>query len=190
MPAELVPARRSRDSHHRGELPDTDQAPILLAVSDNGAPMTADATKAFMALCSIAPTHPPTRHPSRASSATSKQNGPTLRAISDPQTLNAELERARIDYNTLRLYAGIGYVTPNDEHQNKGDTIRQARRDGLRRADHARRAARQPPTPQIPTMRTETPTIRRAKSETRQEVEGRGWFWAGRSRVGVGTWSC
>ena len=32
-----------------GELPDPGQTPILLAVSDNGAPMTADATKAFMA---------------------------------------------------------------------------------------------------------------------------------------------
>lgn len=68
-----------------GELPDPDGLPILLAVSDNGAPMTADATRAFMALCSIAQhfgrpgVRPPTRLPSRASSATSRPTGRTWR---------------------------------------------------------------------------------------------------------------
>jgi transposase InsO family protein len=37
-----------------GELPAGDQIPILLAVSDNGPPMTAADTRSFMALCSIA----------------------------------------------------------------------------------------------------------------------------------------
>jgi hypothetical protein len=37
-----------------GELPVGDEIPILLAVSDNGPPMTAGDTRAFMALCSIA----------------------------------------------------------------------------------------------------------------------------------------
>ncbi len=45
--------------------------------------------------------------------------------------LAAELDRARTHYNEVRLHEGIGYVTPNDEHEGRGETIRQARRDGL-----------------------------------------------------------
>ncbi len=109
--------------------------------------MTADATKAFMALCSIAqhfgrPGTPTDQAPIESFFSHIKGEWPHLEAICDPQTLTAELERARIDYNTVRLHAGIGYVTPDDEHNGKGETIRQARRDGLRRADEARRAAR------------------------------------------------
>ncbi len=138
-----------------GELPGTDQTPILLAVSDNGAPMTADATRAFMALCSIAqhfgrPGTPTDQAPIESFFGHIKHQWPHLEAIRDPQILDAELERVRIDYNTVRLHAGIGYVTPDDEHQGKGETIRQARRDGLRRADQARRAARRTTNPPKP----------------------------------------
>ena len=38
-------------------------------------------------------------------------------------------------------HEGIGYVTPNDEHEGRGDKIRQARQVGLQAADTARRAA-------------------------------------------------
>jgi hypothetical protein len=41
------------DRLETGELPDSDEIPILLAVSDNGSPMQAGTTKAFMALRSI-----------------------------------------------------------------------------------------------------------------------------------------
>jgi hypothetical protein len=44
----------------------------------------------------------------------------------------------------VRLHAAIGYITPNDEHEGRGDAIRQARRDGLAQADQARRATRRP----------------------------------------------
>ena len=40
----------------------------------------------------------------------------------------AELDRVRRDYNAVRLHEGIGYVTPNDEHEGRGEAIRQARR--------------------------------------------------------------
>ena len=130
-----------------GELPDPDQIPILLAVSDNGAPMTADTTKAFMALCSIAqhfgrPNTPTDQAPIESFFGHIKHDWPHLEAITAPEILSAELERVRTEYNTVRLHAGIGYVTPDDEHQGKGETIRQARRRGLKRADQARRAAR------------------------------------------------
>jgi putative transposase len=37
----------------------------------------------------------------------------------------------RSHYNTVRLHAGIGYVTPDDEHSGCGAQIRKARRQGL-----------------------------------------------------------
>jgi hypothetical protein len=41
--------------------------------------------------------------------------------------LRAELAVVRERYNGVRLHAGIGYVTPNDEHQGRGPAIRKAR---------------------------------------------------------------
>ena len=137
----------SRTASTQAGSPTPTRSPILLAVSDNGAPMTADATKAFMALCSIAqhfgrPGVPTDQAPIESFFGHIKRDWPHLEAISDPEILNAELKRVRVEYNTVRLHAGIGYVTPADEHQHKGDSIRQARQHGLIRADQARRAAR------------------------------------------------
>ena len=120
-------------------------APILLAVSDNGPEMRSDETRAFMALVTIG------QHFGRPYTPTDqawietlwghiKAENPHLAAIDDPAVLSAELERIRTHYNTTRLHEAIGYVTPNDEHEGRGDKIRQARRDGLNAADHARRA--------------------------------------------------
>lgn len=50
----------------------------------------------------------------------------------------AALEQVRVEYNTVRLRAGIGYVTPHDEHQGKGEVIRRLRQEGLRAAQAAR----------------------------------------------------
>ena len=60
---------------------------------------------------------------------------PHLLAITDPSVLAAELERLRMHYNGMRLHEAIGYVTPLDEHEGRGDKIRAARSDGLRVAD-------------------------------------------------------
>jgi len=38
----------------------------------------------------------------------------------------------------VRLHAAIGYVTPDDEHEGRGPTIRKARVDGMARARHDR----------------------------------------------------
>ena len=108
---------------------DDDTRPILLAVSDNGPQMTAGSTREFMAMCAIA------QHFGRPGTPTDQAwieslNGhlkgefPHLLAIEDPATLRAELADVRAQYNGVRLHAGIGYVTPNDEHEGRGEDIR------------------------------------------------------------------
>ena len=67
-----------------------------------------------------------------------KAENPHLEEIRDPAALDAELRRARRDYNQTRLRAGIGYVTPDDEHTGRGEQIRQARIEGPRRAREQR----------------------------------------------------
>ena len=134
--------------------PDDPRRPILLAVCDNGPPMTAEATRAFMALMAIA------QHRGRPHTPTDqawiesffghiKSEWPHLENITDPAILDAELARVRMEYNTVRLHEAIGYVTPDDEHTGRGEAIRQARRDGLHRArqrrlDYHRRTSTNP----------------------------------------------
>jgi putative transposase len=118
--------------------------PLLLAISDNGTEMKCRDTRRFMAVCSIA------QHFGRPSTPTDqawietlwghiKYEHPHLLAITDPAVLAAELERVRVHYNAVRLHEAIGYVTPNDEHEGRGDAIRAARTAGLQRADTRRR---------------------------------------------------
>ena len=118
-------------------------APVLLAVSDNGPQMTSGSTREFMAMCAIA------QHFGRPGTPTDqawieslfshlKADWPHLDKIRDPEVLRAELAAVRHDYNTVRLHAGIGYVTPDDEHQGRGPRIRAARKRGLRHARWAR----------------------------------------------------
>jgi putative transposase len=56
----------------------------------------------------------------------------------------------RAHYNGVRLHAGIGYVTPLDEHEGRGPAIRKAREAGLeaarlRRLTYHRNRPRQQP---------------------------------------------
>ncbi len=64
----------------------------------------------------------------------SRASGRTWRKTRDPGELEVELDRVRTEYNTVRLHAGIGYVTPDDEHEGRGDALRKARAHGLARA--------------------------------------------------------
>lgn len=125
--------------------PDDDEVPLLVAVSDNGTEMKSRDTRKFMAACSIA------QHFGRRSTPTDqawietlwghvKAENPTLMTITDPAVLAVELERARVHYNAVRLHEAIGYVTPDDEHEGRGDAIRAGRRAGLDQADQDRRA--------------------------------------------------
>jgi transposase InsO family protein len=120
-----------------------DREPVLLAWSDNGAQMTGEDTRQFMALVSI------WQHFGRPGTPTDQAHiesffshlvfdYPHLDRIDDPVVLNTELARVRTEYNTIRLHAGIGYVTPNDEHTGRGPTIRRARAAGMRRARQTR----------------------------------------------------
>jgi transposase InsO family protein len=142
---ELVEARQDAAPADPFPLdPDVDVLPpILLAVSDNGPQMTSCSTREFMAMCAIA------QHFGRPGTPTDqawieslfshiKADWPHLDRINDPDVLRAELGDVRRQYNTVRLHAGIGYVTPNDEHDGRGPRIRAARRRGLRHARWAR----------------------------------------------------
>lgn len=117
--------------------------PVLLAVSDNGPQMTSGSTREFMAMCAIA------QHFGRPGTPTDqawieslfshlKADWPHLDRVKDPEVLRAELADVRRQYNTIRLHAGIGYVTPDDEHEGRGPRIRAARKRGLRHARWAR----------------------------------------------------
>ena len=118
---------------------DDEQRPILLAVCDNGPQMTSGSTREFMALCAIAqhfgrPGTPTDQAWIESLNGHVKAEYPHLLAIRDPATLRAELAVVREHYNTVRLHAGIGYVTPNDEHQGRGEAIRKQRQAGLEQA--------------------------------------------------------
>jgi transposase InsO family protein len=111
--------------------------PILLAVSDNGPQMTSHDTRAFMAAMAVAQHHGRPHTPTDQAWIESlfghvKHEWPHLETITDPAMLEAQLDRVRRDYNGVRLHQGIGYVTPNDEHEGRGDAIHQARIEGLR----------------------------------------------------------
>jgi transposase InsO family protein len=127
-----------------------DGLPILVAWSDNGAEMTAIDTRQFMALMAITQHHGRPGMPTDQAHIESffshlKRDWPHLLEIRDPAVLDAELHRIRIEYNTTRLHASIGYVTPDDEHHGRGPGIRRARAAGMRRAraqriEHNRRS--------------------------------------------------
>ena len=101
--------------------------------------MTAKDTRQFMALMTIAQHHGRPGTPTDQTHIESffshlKGDWPHLTAITDPAALDTELARIRNEYNTVRLYAAIGYVTPDDEHHGRGPRIRRARLAGLKRA--------------------------------------------------------
>ena len=127
--------------------PDADDGhnPILLAVSDNGSQMISKDTRTFMTLLAIAqhfgrPSTPTDQAWIESLNGTIKIEWPHLLAITDPAILRAELDLIQVTYNSVRLHQGLRYVTPNDEHEGRGEAIRQARRDGLEQARQQRLA--------------------------------------------------
>jgi transposase InsO family protein len=142
--AQLLFARALEDQHlldadGRPPAVDEDGLPVLIAWSDNGTEMTAIDTRKFMALMAITQHHGRPGTPTDQAHIESfyrhlKGDWPHLVTIRDPAVLDAELARVRKEYNTVRLHASIGYVTPDDEHHGRGPGIRRARAAGMRRA--------------------------------------------------------
>jgi putative transposase len=129
------------------DAPDADGVPVLIAMSDNGPQMRSHSTKEFMAACAIMqrfgrPGTPTDQAWIESLFGHVKTEWPHLEKIRVAGELTLELDRVREQYNTVRLHAGIGYVTPDDEHHGRGDAIRQARRNGLLAARQARIAYR------------------------------------------------
>jgi len=121
----------------------TELEPVLLSVSDNGAQMTSGNTREFMALHAIATHYGRPGTPTDQAHIESlfghlKHEWPHLCALTHPADLARELDAVREQYNRVRLHAGIGYVTPNDEHEGRGNAIRRARQIGLARAREQR----------------------------------------------------
>lgn len=119
---------------------DDGDLPLLLAISDNGPQMRSHSTREFLAGIAIAqqfgrPATPTDQAWIETLFGHVKGENPHLEKIKDPAALETELDHTtRPDYNGIRLHASIGYVTPDDEHEGRGDAIRKQRRDGLERA--------------------------------------------------------
>ena len=127
------------DRDGRPPARDDDEVPVLIAWSDNGSEMTAIDTRKFMALMAITQHHGRPGTPTDQAHIESfyshlKGDWPHLTTIRDPAVLDTELARVRREYNTVRLHAAVGYVTPDDEHHGRGPRIRRARAAGMRRA--------------------------------------------------------
>jgi hypothetical protein len=138
--AELVAARQDG----RVDLARDDPTrPLLLAVSDNA---PADDLRVDQGVPGVVldrpalrpPAHPHDQAPIESFFGHVKGEWPHLEQIRDPDELRAELEVVRTHYNTVRLHAGIGYLTPDDEHSGRGAQIRKARRQGLKWARRRR----------------------------------------------------
>ena len=103
--------------------------------------MTSGSTREFMALHAIAV------HFGRPGTPTDQawietffgisREVPHLSRITEPAVLRAELDHLQVHWNTVRLHAGVGYVTPDDEHSGRGEQIRKDRQAGLERAQQS-----------------------------------------------------
>lgn len=145
--AALREALLSGDRDKATALTADGQLPLLLAISDNGPQMRSHSTREFLAGVAIAqqfgrPHTPQDQAWIETLFGHVKGEWPHLEKIRDPGVLEPELDRVRSESNGVRLHAGVGYVTPNDEHEGRGEAIRQARRDGMARAQLARIAYR------------------------------------------------
>jgi len=113
-----------------------ERLPVLLVMSDNGPQMTSGSTREFLALNWLATHYGRPGTPTDQAWIESlfghlKNEWPHLEQITDIGVLRAELKIRREHYNTVRLHAGLGYVTPDQAHTGKGPLIRAARTTGL-----------------------------------------------------------
>ena len=133
----------SADRDRIAALADDGQLPLLLATSDNGAQMRSHSTREFLARRRPSPNGSvgrpprPTRHGSRACSGMSWASGHTWRVSATPA--NSTVSSTASGSSTTPCGSTPASATsPVDEHEDRGDAIRQARRDELDRARQAR----------------------------------------------------
>ena len=137
----LWPAVEARQAQRARHGDDSDQEPILLAMSDNGPQMRAGTTREFLAMCSIAARFGRPGTPTdQAWIETNlfghvKTEWPHLEKITDPNTLRAEARNSprRLQHPTP-VTPPSATSPPTTNTKAEVDTIRQARRDGLNRA--------------------------------------------------------
>jgi putative transposase len=136
----LLDAVQARHDDGRVDVTvDEEGRPILLAVSDNGPQMTSGSTREFLALCAIAQhfgrPHTPTDQAwIQSLNGHLKAEYPHLARHPRP---GHPARRARLRPSPLQrgqAPPGRGYVTPNDEHEGRGPSIRKAREAGLETA--------------------------------------------------------
>lgn len=149
----LVAALASGDHDTVASAIDDGDRPLLLAISDNGPQMRSHSTREFLAGVAIAaqfgrPGVPQDQAWIETLFGHVKGDWPHLEKISDAGELATELDRVRLEYNSVRLHASIGYVTPEDEHEGRGDAIRAHRRRGLAQARENRIAYRRTKQPE------------------------------------------
>jgi hypothetical protein len=135
----LLQAQAVSKAYRQGDLETRVLSEVCLEIERGETTMTAIDTRQFMALMAIAQHHGRPGTPTDQAHVESffshlKGDWPHLLGITDPAALDAELARIRIEYNTIRLHASIGYVTPDDEHHGHGPQVRRARAAGMRRA--------------------------------------------------------
>lgn len=136
---ELITALVSGHTETLDATVDAGHRPLLLAISDNGPQMRSHTTREFLAGIAIArhfgrPGVPQDQAWIESLFGHIKGEWPHLEKIRDAGELATELQTVRQHYNTVRLHAAIGYVTPDDEHTGRGDAIRDHRQRGLARA--------------------------------------------------------
>jgi hypothetical protein len=108
-------ASGDRDAAH--DLAGRGPVPLLLAISDNGPQMRSVTTRKVLAGVAIAqqfgrPHTPQDQAWIETLFGHVKGQWPHLEKIRDPGELDADLDRVRAEYNTVRRHASIGYVTP------------------------------------------------------------------------------
>lgn len=196
--AALVTALASGDAQAMELILGDGQRPLLLAISDNGPQMRSHTTREFLAGVAIAqqfgrPGTPQDQAWIETLFGHVKSEWPHLEKITDPGELAAELDLARADYNGVRLHAGLQYVTPNDEHEGRGDAIRgqtprwacSSTPEPHRLPSNHRRC-----TPRRKPMSTPHPWLGIStgdwliNSNTPHGLRGRGWGSAGRGARG------
>ena len=174
----LWPAVEARQADRARRGDDSDEEPILLAMSDNGPQMRAGTTREFLALCSIAarfgrPGTPTDQAWIETLFGHIKTEWPHLEKITDPNTLRAELDNARNDYNTRACTPPSATSPPTTN--TKAEATPSAR--------PAKTASNGPASPASPTIATTNPTSHEPRPTRRNQTPENGHLLRSTSRA-------